>query len=148
MSSTHLSLHVHVVFSTKARQAWIDAAWQDRFHAFLGGSLRQLGVVPEAIGGMPDHVHLLLGLQATHRLADVVRDLKRGSSLWVHENMRRTAFAWQDGYGAFTVSAKGREKVCAYIANQAEHHRTRTFREEYVALLRHARIEYDPRYLD
>ena len=148
MSSTHLSLHVHVVFGTKERRPQIDAAWRDRLHAVLGGTLRRLDVVIQAIGGTADHVHLLLGLAATHRLSDIMRDLKRASSAWVHENIGLAAFAWQDGYGAFSVGAKDRSAVCTYIANQAEHHRVRTFREEYMALLRRSGIEYDPRYLD
>ena len=148
MSSTHLSLHVHVVFGTKVRLPLIDPVWQSRLHAFLGGSVCHLEAVPEAIGGMPDHVHLLLGIKATHRLADLVRDIKRASSKWVHENTRVTEFAWQDGYGAFSVSASDQEAVCAYIAGQAEHHRVRTFREEYVLFLRRGGVEYDERYLD
>ena len=104
--------------------------------------------VTEAVGGTADHVHLLIGIKATHRLADLVRELKRASSQWVHENTKVSEFAWQDGYGAFTVGASDREAVCAYIANQAEHHRTRTFREEYVAFLRRSGLEYDERYLD
>ena len=148
MSSTHLSLHVHVVFGTKERRPQIDPAWQDRLHAVLGGVLRQLDVVNQAIGGTADHVHLLIGLHATHRLADVLRDLKRASSAWVHETIGFAAFAWQDGYGAFSVGAKDLSAVRTYIANQAEHHRTRSFREEYMALLRRSGLEYDPRYLD
>ena len=97
---------------------------------------------------MSDHVHLLLGLKATHRLADVMRDLKRSSSAWVHENFRLPEFAWQEGYGAFSIGAKDREAVRVYIGNQAEHHRTRTFREEYMAFLRRSGLEYDERYLD
>ena len=148
MSSTHLSLHVHVVFGTKGRRPLIGTDWQGRLHGILGGAVRHFHAVPEAIGGMADHVHLLIGLGATHRLADVVRDLKRSSSLWVHDTIGLAEFAWQDGYGAFSVSASDREAVCAYIGNQAEHHRTRTFREEYIAFLRRTGVAYDERFLD
>ena len=117
-------------------------------HAFLGGSARHLEAVSEAIGGTADHVHLLLGIKATHRLADIVRDLKRASSQWVHENTQVAEFAWQDGYGAFTVGASDRDAVRTYIVNQAEHHRTRTFREEYVAFLDRSGLKYDEHYLD
>jgi Transposase IS200 like len=80
MPSTHISLHVHVIFRTKHRRPVLDAEWRGRLHAYLGGALRGVEVVPVAIGGTADHVHLLLGLKATHRLADVMREVKRGSS--------------------------------------------------------------------
>lgn len=113
----------------------------------MGGAIRTLEVIPEAVGGVADHVHLLIGLRATHRLADVMRDVKRTSSAWVHETIGNKEFEWQDGYGAFSVSASAREKVKAYIANQEEHHRKKTFQEEYVELLKLSGVEYDPKYL-
>jgi putative transposase len=136
MSSTHLSLHMHVVFGTKQQRPLIRPEWRERLHAYLGGAARTIEVFPEAVGGVADHVHLLLGLRATHRLADVMRDVKRVSSAWVHQTIGDKAFAWQDGYGAFTVSASLLETVKNYIAQQEEHHRRRTFQEEYVELLR------------
>jgi REP element-mobilizing transposase RayT len=148
MPSTHLSLHYHLVFGTKGRQPWIAVAWRDRLHAYLGGVIREMDALPEEIGGMADHVHLLVGLKATHRLSDVVRDLKRASSEWVHVTVGLREFAWQEGYGAFTVSASNREEVRVYIARQEEHHRTRTFREEYVEFLRRHGVVYEERYLD
>jgi REP element-mobilizing transposase RayT len=148
MPSTHLSLHYHLVFSTKERRPLIVPAWRERLHAYLGGILNDLGAIPQAIGGVADHVHLLAGLKATHCLADVMRDLKRGSSEWVHDTIREREFAWQEGYGAFTVSANVRAEVRAYIARQEEHHRTRTFREEYLEFLRRGGVEFDERYVD
>ncbi len=148
MSSTHLSLHVHVIFSTKGRTPWIASEWRDRLHAYLGGAAREWDAVPEAIGGVADHVHLLLGLKATHCVADVLREVKRGSSEWVHGTIGCKEFAWQDGYGAFSVSASQREEVRAYIARQEEHHRRRTFREEYLEFLVKSGVEFDPRYVD
>ncbi|MCW1922273.1 IS200/IS605 family transposase [Luteolibacter arcticus] len=104
MPSTHLALHIHVVFSTKDRQPLIHANWRDRLHAYLGGVAKQLEVVPEAIGGVADHVHLLLGIPATVALAPVVRGIKAVSSRWVHEEIGLTKFSWQEGYGAVSVS--------------------------------------------
>jgi len=104
-------------------------------------------VIPEAVGGVVDHIHLLIGLRGTHRLADVIRDIKRTSSAWVHETIVDTQFEWQDGYGAFSVSASLLQKVKQYIANQEEHHRKRTFQEEYLELLKASGVEYDERYL-
>ncbi len=114
---------------------------------YLGGVVRNVEGVPEAIGGVADHVHLLVGLRATARLADVVRDVKAVSSRWVHEDAGDREFSWQEGYGAFTVSASQRDMVREYIARQEEHHRKRTFQEEYVELLKRSGVEYDDRYL-
>jgi len=105
MSSTHLSLHYHLVFGTKNHEPVITSAWRDRLHAYLGGAIRTLDGVPGAVGGMADHVHLLIGLRATHTLADVLREIKSVSSKWVQEEVGVGSFAWQEGYGGFTVSA-------------------------------------------
>jgi REP element-mobilizing transposase RayT len=147
MPSTHLSLHYHVVFSTKERHPFINSEWQERLHAYLGGNVRDLGGVAECVGGIDDHVHLLIGLKATHRLCDVLRDIKVSSSRWVHETIALREFAWQDGYGAFTVSENRRDAVRQYILNQTDHHRSRTFQDEYLAFLRQAGVEFDERYL-
>jgi hypothetical protein len=125
----------------------IADVWRDRFHAYLGGVVRSADGVPEAVGGVADHVHLLVGLRATARLADVVRDVKAVSSRWVHEEIGDRAFSWQEGYGAFTVSASQLDTVREYVAKQEEHHRKRTFQEEYVELLKRSGVEYDDRYL-
>ena len=147
MPSTHLSLHYHLVFSTKDRAPLIVPGWRERLHAFLGGIVKQLDGTPEAIGGVADHVHLLIGLRATHCLADVMREIKCVSSRWVHEEIGERAFAWQEGYGGFTVGAPQCMDVRSYIARQEEHHRARTFQEEYVEFLRRGAVEYDDRYL-
>ena len=97
---------------------------------------------------MADHVHVLVGLKATHCLADFMRELKKPSSAWVHEEIRMQRFAWQEGYGAFTVSPSALPEVQSYIAGQEVHHRTKTFREELVEFLEKAGLQYDPRYLD
>jgi putative transposase len=104
MSSTHLSLHYHLVFGTKNHDSLIASDWRARLHAFLGGVIRTLNGVPEAVGGVADHVHLLVGLRATHTLSDVLREIK--SSAWVHENVGVRSFARQEGYGAFTVALR------------------------------------------
>ena len=147
MPSTHLSLHYHLVFSTKDRAPLIAVGWRARLHAYLGGVVRNVEGVPESIGGVADHVHLLIGLRSTACLADVVRNVKAVSSRWVHEEIGESAFAWQEGYGAFTVSASQREPVRQYIAQQEEHHRQRTFQEEYLELLQRSGVEYDERYV-
>ncbi len=147
MPSTHLSLQYHLVFSTKQRRPWIAETWEDRLHAFLGGAVRTLGGVALSVGGIPDHVHLLATLRATHCLEDVLQDIKASSSPWVHQEIRLRSFSWQEGYGAFTVSASQVPAVKRYIARQREHHRKKSFQEEYLELLRRSGVEFDERYL-
>ena len=147
MSSTHLSLHCHLIFGTKNHEPLIAPAWRSRLHAYMGGILSSLDTVPEIVGGVEDHVHILAGLRATHCLADVLREIKSASSRWVHEEIRLPTFAWQEGYGAFTVSASQCETVRRYIAGQEEHHRTHTFKEEYLEFLQKSGVIFDPRYL-
>jgi REP element-mobilizing transposase RayT len=148
MPSTYLSLHYHIVFSTKRREPTIDPSWRPRLHEYLGGTVNGLDGHPQGIGGTVDHVHLLVGLKSTHRLADFMRELKKATSIWVHDEIGFAAFGWQEGYGAFTVSPNAIDQVRSYIANQEQHHRTLTFREELVALLERAGVKYDPKYLD
>ena len=148
MSSTYLSLHYHIVFGTKNRESSIEAEWRSRLHEYLGGAIRGLGGYSEGVGGVSDHVHLLVGLRATHRLADVMRELKKASSVWIHEEIGVKEFAWQDGYSAFSVSATARDAVKKYIAHQEEHHRVKSFREELIELLDKAGIQFDPKYFD
>jgi REP element-mobilizing transposase RayT len=95
----------HLVFSTKNREALIAPEWRARFHDYLGGTVRGLGGFPEGIGGVADHAHLLVGLKAIHCLSDFLRELKKASSTWMHEEIGLGGFAWQEGYAAFTVSA-------------------------------------------
>ena len=135
MSSTYLSLHYHLIFSTKLREPSISDQWQERLHEYLGGTVKGLGGFSQGVGGVADHVHLLVGLKATHCLADFLRELKKASSAWVHDEIGLKTFSWQEGYAAFTVSATSRDGVKRYIANQAEHHRETTYQEEFRALL-------------
>jgi REP element-mobilizing transposase RayT len=146
MPSTHLSLHYHIVFSTKDRLPLIKDPWREQLHAYLGGIANTVDAVAEAVGGIANHVHLLLGLRATHRLSDVVKEVKRGSSRWVHETVT-TNFGWQDGYAAFTVSPSARLDTKNYVLRQEAHHKKRTFEEEYLELLRKSGVEFDERYL-
>lgn len=148
MPSTYLSLHYHLVFATKNREPTIGAIWRERLHEYLGGTITGLGGIPQGIGGVADHVHLLVGLRAAHCLADVLRELKKASSAWVHEQVGEPTFTWQEGYAAFTVSATARASVQRYIANQEIHHRTQSSRDELMDMLARAGVECDPRYFD
>ena len=148
MPSTYISLNYHIVFSTKDRVSLISDSWAPRLHEYLGGTIKGLGGVSLQVGGIEDHVHLLVGLKATHCLSDVLRELKRTSSLWVHTEISEPRFAWQTGYSAFTVSPSACGKVRGYIKNQRDHHHQRSFRDELVDLLQRAGIEFDDQYLD
>lgn len=144
MPATHLSLHFHLVFSTKNREPWITSDWRTNLHEYLGGIVKGLNGVPLAIGGIEDHTHLLV---ATHRLDYVLRDLKADSSGWVHKVVGRRGFEWQSGYLGLTVSPSLIDRVRKYVLNQEKHHRRKTFQDEYVELLKLSGIEYDERYL-
>jgi REP element-mobilizing transposase RayT len=148
MGSTYTSLHYHIVFATKRRRPLIVPAWRPRLHEYLGGTVRGLDGVPQGVGGVEDHVYLLVALKATHALADFVRELKKGAMLWVHEQKLELSFAWQEGYAAFTVSPTARSGVQRYLRDQERHHRKRSYQEELKWLLERAGIEYDPKYLD
>jgi putative transposase len=147
MSSTYLGLHFHLVFSTKNRKKLLLPEWQPVIHDYMGGIVKGLGGFTQGVGGVADHVHLLFGLKATHCLADFMRELKKQSARWIQKKYR-TDFQWQEGYSAFTVSPTARKRVRGYIANQAKHHRQKSFREELIELLKKAEIEFDPQYLD
>jgi putative transposase len=148
MPSTHTGLHYHLIFATKNREPTISKEWRERLHEYLGGTVRGLGGVPQGIGGVADHVHLLVALKPTHCLADFMRDLKRDSSVWVTATLRKRSFQWQEGYAAFTVTPTNRAAVQKYIANQEEHHRHISFRDELIKVLRKSGVEFDERFLD
>jgi putative transposase len=147
MSSTHLSLHFHLIFGTKGHEPLIAAEWRPRLHAYMGGILSSLDTVPEIVGGVENHVHILLGLRRVESLSEVMRRVKSSSSRWVHDEIGMRRFAWQEGYGAFTVGAPQRESVRRYIAGQEDHHRKRTFKEEYLDFLQRSGVDFDPQYL-
>lgn len=146
--STYCSIHFHVVFSTKNRKRYIKSDWINRLHEYLGGSLKGLDAVPLKIGGVEEHVHLLVGCKTTHRPCDLIREIKKASTAWVHSEIGVNGFGWQDGYAIISVSPNAIKGVSGYIANQEEHHRQRSFREELENILMRAGIEYDPRYLE
>ena len=134
-ASTYLALHCHIIFGTKGRVPLIDPDWKNHLYAYMAGILQEMEVVPESIGGTADHTHILAGFRATHAIADIVHELKRGSSAWVHTGLNHSKFAWQTGYAALTVSPSQTEAVKLYIESQEEHHRHRSFQEEYRELL-------------
>src|SRR5438477_6475898 len=145
---SYVSSYFHCVFSTKERRPLITPALRARLWPFLGGIARQNKMAALEIGGVADHVHILLSLPSTLAVAKALQLIKGGSSKWVHETFpEHRLFGWQEKYGAFSVSASLLEKTIQYIKHQEEHHRKMSFQEEFLALLEKHRIAYDERYL-
>jgi len=145
---SYTSLNHHIVFSTKERRPFLKADTMSRLVPYLGGIIRDDGGTMLKANGPADHIHVIVTLPATLALADVLRTVKSVSSKWIHGTFPRLkAFAWQDGYAAFSVSRSVLPKVVRYVADQAEHHRKMSFTEELVALLKKHGIAYDERYL-
>ena len=148
MANTYVNNIIHIVFHTKSKGTPMLADDMSRIHKYIGGIVKGVGGVLIAIGGMPDHVHLLTSLPKTMALSDFVRTIKAESSRWIKGlNPYYGGFSWQDGYGAFSVSASIVPKVVEYVRNQESHHKVKTFMEEYKAFLQAYGIDYDERYL-
>jgi REP element-mobilizing transposase RayT len=140
--------HYHLIFSTKHREPRLTPEIQPRLYEYFGGILRARNSKLIAAGGIADHVHLLVSLSKQLAISDVLRDLKANSSGWIHDTFAdQKSFAWQIGSGAFAVSYSAIEDVRRYIAHQAEHHRVKSFQEEFVEFLRRHQLEFDDRYL-
>ena len=148
MPQSFISLTYHLIFSTKQREPTLREELRPRLFEYVGGTLRAEQGQLLAAGGMPDHLHLLVALHQTTSFADAMRTIKANSSRWIHENVADLrGFAWQAGYGAFAVSDSSLPDVKLYLEQQAEHHRSRTFQEEFLAFLSRHGISYDERYL-
>ena len=148
MAGTFTNLVYHIIFSTKDREAVLDPETRRELYAYMGGIVREQDGRLLAAGGVADHVHLLALFPAKTAVSDMLREVKSGSSAWLNGRRRvKGRFSWQGGYGAFTVSESAKADVTRYIAGQEEHHRTRTFQEEFVAFLDRHGLSYDPRYL-
>jgi REP element-mobilizing transposase RayT len=147
MPHTFTNLLTHLIFSTKNRLPTITPDLKPRLHAYIGGIIHSLNGIPLAIDGPADHVHLLIKTPATTSMADILRLLKTNSSKWLHETFPNSDFAWQTGYGAFSVSHSAADSVRAYIASQEEHHKHVSFQDEFTTFLQRHEIEYDERYI-
>ena len=145
MSHSFSKNHQHIVFSTAERRKLIPAELQPRLWAYCAGICRNHGVFVREIGGIDDHIHLLVELPAVLAVSNAVLLIKSNSSKWMHEMGRE--FAWQKGYAAFSVSASKRASVKAYIRNQPAHHRTLNFQAEFIELLKKHGVEFDPKYV-
>jgi len=142
MSHSYVHNPIHVVFSTKERHRLIPKEMQTRLWAYLAGVCKNQKIFVHEIGGMEDHLHMLIEIPLTLAYSEAIQEIKTSSSRWMGRR-----FAWQRGYGVFGVSASNVNRVVRYIQRQEEHHRKRTFEQEYIALLEKHGIAYDPRYV-
>ena len=149
MPQSLAQIYIHMIFSTKTRQRYFqNEALNEQLRAYLGGVLRELGCPSLGIGIPEDHVHILFCLSRTHTLADIVGQIKSSSSGWMNKQPGDYRdFAWQGGYGAFSVSASGVEDVKTYISNQVEHHKKVSFQDEFRLFLKKYNLPYDERYV-
>ncbi|MEP7342898.1 MAG: IS200/IS605 family transposase [Acidobacteriota bacterium] len=148
MANTYTSLHYHVVFSTKNRVAYLAPEIEERVWAYIGGVARKHKMTALQVGGFDDHIHALVMAPPTLSPSQIAQYLKGDSSKGIHETFAALRdFAWQEGYGAFTVIKSNLESVISYIQKQREHHQQRTFQEEYLDFLQKHGVEYDERYV-
>ncbi|HEY0547189.1 MAG TPA: IS200/IS605 family transposase [Pyrinomonadaceae bacterium] len=148
MSHSFCNLLMHCVFSTKERRPLMTLDLKERLFPYLGGIARENKMKALSIGGIEDHVHLLLSVPATMAVAKAMQLIKGGSSKWIHDNFpAHRAFSWQEGYGAFSIGISDVNRTIDYIEHQAEHHQRQDFKQEFLAFLKKHGIEYDERYI-
>jgi putative transposase len=147
MGHSYCSSLYHCVFSTKDRRKIIAPELRDRLWAYIGGVARERELTALAVGGTDDHAHLLVAIPATVAVATAMRLIKAGSSHWMRETCGVTQFAWQEGYGAFSIGHSQIEATVEYISRQEQHHLKHDFQAEFLAILKKHQIEYDPRYV-
>jgi putative transposase len=148
MANTYTQIYIHLVFAVRHRDAAISPSWKERLHKYITGIIQNQGHKLIAINTMPNHVHIFIGMRPDACISNLVRDIKRDSTNFINQEIKpRGRFAWQEGFGAFSYSHSQIDSVVKYILSQEEHHRRRTFREEYVSMLKQSGIEYDNRYV-
>lgn len=148
MAGTFSQIYIQVVFAVKGRESLIQKEWEERLYQYITGIIRAKEQKLIAINGMPDHIHIFIGMKPSCCLSDLVREVKKSSNDFINENkLSKFKFSWQEGYGAFSYSHSQIDAVAKYILNQKEHHRKITFKEEYVDFLKKFVIEYDEKYL-
>jgi putative transposase len=146
VSHTSGNILLHLIYSTRGRRPLIKPDFRAELFAYLGGIIREMHGTALIVNGTADHVHMLIRVRPSHSAAEIARVVKANSSRWVHEKWDRD-FAWQTGYGVFSVSESNVADVTKYIAGQEEHHRKHTFQEEFVAFLTKNNVAYDERYI-
>jgi putative transposase len=146
--STFSQIYIQIVFSVKNKKALIDSTWEDELYKYITGIIQAKGQKLIAINGTRDHIHILIGMKPTCNLSDLVREFKKASSVFIKEKkFCNYKFEWQEGFGAFSYSSSAVSNVIRYIENQKEHHRKRSFNQEYIDFLEKFQVDYDAKYL-
>ncbi len=148
MANTFTQIHIHTVFAVQNRMSQINKSWQERLYKYIISIIQKHGHKVLAIGGMPDHIHILFGFRPTQALSNLIQEVKRDSSEWINKERLITGrFSWQEGYGAFSYSKSHISQVANYIETQETHHSKKTFLEEYKKILNDFDLKYDERYI-
>lgn len=143
-----LDIEQHSVFAVQNRISCIQKSWQERLYLYIIAIIQKHGHKVLSIGGMPDHIHILFGFRPTQALSALIQEVKRDSSEWINkEKLTMGKFSWQEGYGAFSYAKSQITNVCNYIETQEQHHKKKTFREEYLDILQKFEIEYNEQYI-
>lgn len=148
MPNTYTQIHIQFVFAVKYRHGIIAPQWKQELYSYISGIIEKQGHKLLAINGMPDHIHIFIGMRPNQSVSDLLQDIKRNSSLWINQKgFVNGKFEWQEGYGAFSYSKSHTKTVIEYIENQEMHHKRTTFKEEYLEFLQKFEIDYDERYI-
>jgi putative transposase len=148
MPNTYSQVHLQFVFAVKYRACIIENSWTDELYKYITGIVQQNKHKMICINGMPDHLHILVGMRPTQSISDLLQDIKGSSSKWINDKkLVKGKFEWQEGYGVFSYSKSQIKTVALYIENQEQHHKKTTFREEYLELLKEFEVEYDEKYI-
>ena len=148
MAGTFSQIYMHVVFAVKRRESLIEVIWEEELYKYISGIIRNKEQKLLAINGMPDHIHILIGMKPSCCLADLVREIKKASNEFINDKrLTRLKFQWQEGYGAFSYSHSSLDNLIRYIANQKEHHKKRSFKEEYLDFLMKYEVDFKQEYL-
>lgn len=148
MANTYTQIHIQFVFAVKYRTATIHFSWKDELYKYITGIIQHHKHKLIAINGMADHIHILVGIRPKQSISDLMQDVKASSSKWINEKqLAQGRFEWQEGYGAFSYGKSQLKDVVAYINNQEEHHRIKTFKEEYIDFLQKFEVEYDEKFI-
>lgn len=148
MANTYTQIHIHFVFAVKFRHGIIQSKWKEDLYKYIAGIIQNNNHKLLAINGMPDHIHILIGLRPAQSISDLMKEVKQSSSKWINENkLINGHFEWQEGYGAFSYGKSQINQVINYIQNQELHHKKKTFKEEYLNFLEKFEIAYDEKFV-
>jgi len=146
--STYTQLYIHIIFAVKGRESLIESSWEEELYKYISGIVRNKGQKMLAIDGIPNHIHLLIGMNPSCCISDLVREIKKSSNQFIKEKkLCKYNFQWQSGYGAFSIHHSDLTRVIQYISNQKNHHSNKSFKEEYIEFLTNYEIDYQEEYL-